>query len=75
MRERKQSGTIVTFSGRWYLRYYEPRLIDGVLVRKRVSHMLDSVNPRERKPRKAIRQLAACYRSRPRPKTSRPNEP
>ena len=39
MNKRKQSGSIVAFSGRWYVRYYKQKLIDGRLVRKRVSHL------------------------------------
>lgn len=48
-RRRTQQGTIVQFSGRWYLRYYEKRVENGVLVRKRMSHLLGPAEGRERK--------------------------
>jgi integrase len=49
MRRRKQAGTTVQFSGRWYLRYWERRVEGGVLVRKRMSHLLGPAEGRERK--------------------------
>jgi len=48
-RRRKQNGTICHFCGRWYLRYYETRVEGGVLVRKRMSHLLGPVEGRETK--------------------------
>jgi integrase len=61
MNKRKQNGTIVAFSGRWYLRYYEPRLIDGVLVRKRVSHVLGPVTTRGKTPPQEIKDEAELH--------------
>jgi integrase len=58
MRKRKQSGTIVAFSGRWYVRYYQPKLIDGRLVRKRVSHLLGTVTTRGKTPPQEIEDEA-----------------
>lgn len=40
---RKQTGTIVQFSGRWYLRYWDRINHNGSLVRKRASHCLGTV--------------------------------
>ena len=54
--KRKQNGTIVAFSGRWYVRYYKQKLIDGRLVRKRVSHLLGTVTTRGKTPPEKIRE-------------------
>jgi hypothetical protein len=43
---RKQDGQIVKISGRWYVRYWERRTINGVIERKRVSHHLGPVMTR-----------------------------
>ncbi len=48
-KRRKQGGTITQFSGRWYLRYWEKRIEGGVLVRKRMSHLLGPAEGRETK--------------------------
>lgn len=42
----RQHGSIVEISNRWYLRYYELRNIDGVLVRKRLSVCLGTKTTR-----------------------------
>lgn len=44
----EQVSTIVQFAGRWYLRYWEKRVEHGVLVRKRMSHLLGPAEGRER---------------------------
>jgi hypothetical protein len=48
-RRRIQAGTITQFSGRWYLRYWEKRVENGELKRKRMSHLLGPAEGRERK--------------------------
>jgi len=36
MGQRKQTGIIVSISGRWYVRYWERRNIGGAIVKKPV---------------------------------------
>jgi len=63
-RRRTQNGTITQFSGRWYLRYWEKRVENGVLVRKRQSHLLGPVDGRERKhPPDDIERAASRFMS------------
>ena len=47
---RKQTGSIVQFSGRWYLRYWERINENGSLVRKRVSHCVGAVTTKGSRP-------------------------
>jgi integrase len=58
---RKQTGTIVQFSGRWYLRYWERRNKNGLLVRKRVSHCLGEVTTRGIRPPADIHKAAENF--------------
>jgi len=57
----KQNGTIVQRSGRWYLRYWETRNVDGRLVRKRVSHCLCNVTTRGMRPPAEVENAAADF--------------
>jgi integrase len=50
MRKRSQSGYIVRISGRWYVRYWESRNVDGKVVRKRASHLLGPITTKGKKP-------------------------
>lgn len=43
---REQAGQIVRHRKQWYVRYWERRVENGVLVRKRVSHSLGAVGTR-----------------------------
>jgi integrase len=45
-RSRKQTGTIVQISGRWFVRYYERRTVNGVIERRRVTHVLGPITTR-----------------------------
>ena len=58
---RKQTGTIVQFSGRWYLRYWERRNENGTLVRKRASHCLGEVTTKGVRPPADIQQAAEDF--------------
>jgi integrase len=58
---RKQTGTIVRFCGRWYLRYWERRNKNGTLVRKRVSHCLGDVTTRGIRPPADIQKAAQDF--------------
>ncbi len=53
---KKQNGTIVRISGRWYLRYWERRNISGTLVRKRASYCLGEVKTRGIRPPPILRR-------------------
>jgi integrase len=55
---RKQNGSITQFNGKWYLRYWERRLVDGNLERKRATHYLGEVMTRGRKPPETITKAA-----------------
>src|ERR1051326_7232043 len=48
MRERKQNGTVIEISGRWYVRYYQHQNVGGTLQRKRLTHCLGAVTTRGR---------------------------
>jgi len=56
-----QNGTVVKISGRWYLRYWERRNINGTIEQKRVSHCLGPVNTRGKHPPAAVADLARDY--------------
>lgn len=47
---KKQKGTIVAISGRWFLRYYERRNVNGELVSKRPSTCLGPFTTRGKNP-------------------------
>ncbi len=47
---RKQKGQIVRISGRWYVRYWEKRNVDGAIEQKRVSYCLGSITTRGKHP-------------------------
>jgi hypothetical protein len=50
MRQRKQAGQIVAIGPRWHVRYWERRTINGVLERRRVTHLLGPVTTRGKTP-------------------------
>jgi integrase len=54
-----QNGTIVKRSGRWYVRYWERRNINGTVQQKRVSQCLGSVITRGKLPPADIKAAAA----------------
>jgi hypothetical protein len=58
---RKQAGTIVQFSGRWYLRYWQRRNENGTLVRKRVSQCLGKVTTKGMRPPADIQKAAEDF--------------
>src|SRR6478736_6804014 len=43
---RQQAGHIVLHRKRWYVRYWERRIQNGALLRKRINHYLGPVNTR-----------------------------
>jgi integrase len=49
-RQRKQAGTIVQISGRWYVRHYERQNVNGVIERHRVTHLLGPITTRGKTP-------------------------
>lgn len=57
-RTRKQAGTIVQISRRWYVRYYERQNVNGVIERHRVTHLLGDVITRGKTPPDAIKDAA-----------------
>jgi integrase len=58
---RKQDGQIVKISGRWYVRYWERRTINGAIERKRVSHLLGPVMTRGKYVPEDIKNEAAKH--------------
>jgi integrase len=58
---RKQEGQIVTISGRWYVRYWERRSVNGAIERKRVSHPLGPVMTRGKYVPEDIKNEAAKH--------------
>ena len=38
--KREQNGTIIPRSGKWYVSYWERRIVNGAVERKRVTHFL-----------------------------------
>jgi integrase len=58
---KKQKGTIVRISGRWYLRYWERRNVSGTLLRKRASYCLGAVTTRGIRPPADIEKAAADF--------------
>ena len=58
---RKQNGTVVQRSGRWYLRYWERQNEGGTLLRKRVSHCLGLVTTKSIRPPADIQKAAADF--------------
>lgn len=53
-----QKGSIVKISGRWYVRYWERRNINGSVEQKRVSHLLGPVTTRGKHPPADIEDAA-----------------
>ena len=49
-RKRKQSGQVVQSHGGWFVRFYESRVIDGVVKRVRVAKLLGEVTTRGKRP-------------------------
>jgi len=47
---REQAGQIMRHRRRYYVRYWERRVVNGILVRKRVNHYLGPVTPGKRIP-------------------------
>lgn len=45
-----QNGHILRISGRWYIRYWERRKVNGQLEQKRVSHCLGPITTKGKKP-------------------------
>jgi integrase len=54
----RQKGHIVKISGRWYVRYWERRSVEGTVEQKRVSHCLGSVTTRGKYPPADIKDAA-----------------
>src|SRR5215470_14581937 len=54
-----QKGQIVKISGRWYVRYWERRNVNGSVEQKRVSDCLGSVTTRGKRPPADIEDAAA----------------
>jgi integrase len=57
----KQSGTIVKFSGRWFLRYWERRSVKGTVKQMRATHNLGPVTTRGKYPPADIKDAAAQH--------------
>ncbi len=55
---REQAGQIVRHRKRWYVRYWERRLQNGVLLRKRINHYLGPVETRGKRVPQEIRNVA-----------------
>ncbi len=60
-RSREQRGSIAQFCGRWYLRYWESRVERGVLVRKRMSHLLGPAEGEAKHPPESIERAARRF--------------
>lgn len=58
---RKQSGTIVQFCGRWYVRYSDYRNENATLVRKKLSHCLGKVTTKGKRPPADIEKSAQDF--------------
>ena len=58
-----QSGTVVKISGRWYVRYWERRNVNGSVEQKRVSHLLGPVTTRGKHPPADIEDAALIERA------------
>lgn len=54
-----QKGQIVKISGRWFVRYWERRNVNGTVEQKRVSHCLGEVTTRGKHPPADIKDAAA----------------
>ena len=50
MKRRKQAGTIILRSGKWYASYWERRNVNGSVERKRVTHYLGEKTTRGKHP-------------------------
>jgi integrase len=58
MRNRKQSGQIITINARWYVRFYERQNIGGEIQRKRITQCLGPVTTRGKHPPAEVVQAA-----------------
>ena len=58
---RKQTGTIVQFCGRWYVRYSDYRTENATLVRKKLSHCLGKVTTKGKRPPADIEKSAEDF--------------
>jgi integrase len=56
--QRKQNGSIIRRSDRWYVTYWERRNINGIVERKRVTHPLGPVTTRGKYPPADIKDEA-----------------
>ena len=56
-----QKGHIVKISGRWFVRYWEKRNVNGTVEQKRVSHCLGEVTTRGKNPPADIKDAAADH--------------
>lgn len=54
-----QKGSVVKISGRWFVRYWEKRNVNGLVEQKRVSHCLGPVTTRGKRPPADIEDAAA----------------
>ena len=61
MRNRKQNGQVVRIGDRWFVRYWERRMVAGEVRRKRVSHALGPVTSRGKKPPAEVTTEADRY--------------
>ena len=61
MRHRKQHGQILLIAGNWHCRYWAPRCIDGIVERKRVTHLLGKCTTRGKHPPQDIVDAAAAH--------------
>jgi len=60
-RKRKQKGTIIRFNEHWHVRYWERRMIGGVIEQKRVTHPLGPVTTCGKHPPADIKTAAAAH--------------
>lgn len=58
MRRKKQVGSIVRIGSRWFLRFWEARLVNGVVERHRASYLLGDVTTRGKTPPWEIKEAA-----------------
>lgn len=56
---RKQEGQIIRIGERWYIRYWERRVANGALERKRVTHELGPITTKGKHPPGDIVELGA----------------
>jgi hypothetical protein len=61
MRHRKQTGQIMPIGTNWHVRYWEKRFINGVIARKRVTHLLGKCITRGKRAPQDIVDAAAAH--------------